>query len=48
MFETINVFVPPGKNDGEKVVISGEGNDVSEKQKGDVFIEIKMSPMRNS
>ena len=41
MFETINVFVPPGTNDGEKVVISGEGNYVSEKQKGDIVIEIK-------
>ena len=44
MFETINVFVPPGTNDGEKIVISGEGNYVSEKQKGDIVIEIKIKP----
>ena len=44
MFETINVFVPPGTNDGEKVVISGEGNYVSEKQKGDIVIDIKIKP----
>lgn len=42
MFESINIFVPPGTNDGERIIITGEGNYVSENQKGDIIVDIKI------